>query len=68
MRRHLRLLSFGDIYHFRHRISGQGCDPDKPFADGRNGFSWNTMARIVYAIERYEQSLPADERGVIVGI
>lgn len=49
-------------------LVSNGCDPDKPFADGRNGFSWNTMARIVSAIERYEQSLPADERGVIVGI
>ena len=50
-------------------LVSHGCDPDKAFGDtGKRGFSWNTMARIVNAIERYEQSLPADERGVIVGI
>ena len=50
-------------------LVSQGCDPDKTFGDtGKRRFSWNTMARIVSAIERYEQSLPADERGVIVGI
>ena len=50
-------------------LVSHGCDPDKTFGDtGKRRFSWNTMARIVNAIERYEQSLPADERGVIVGI
>ena len=49
-------------------LVSHGCDPDKPFGDAGGRFSWNTMARIVTAIERYERSLPADERGAIVGI
>ena len=33
-------------------LTSYGCDPDKPFKDG---FSWNTIIRVITIIERHEQ-------------